>query len=215
MALIKSLGLLAASILAAALSRIVVEEIGAWSPSIIHNLIKLAVSLLPENRRERFEEEWQSHVNEVPGIVGKLLVAAGLVIAAYKMAHTAQRDEMVEDWLQKVVHLQDSNSKLIMAVNAMRDGESLTSEERIKLKPHLDQLSAILDPRKTLIDDLAAAVSLYSVAPKSLAQKLLHRRIRREIQENFDEVSRGAEQMNEKSDQLMKVMGELSERRNN
>jgi len=40
---------------------------------------------LPPTQRERFEEEWQGHINEVPGDIGKLTVALGFLRAARKM----------------------------------------------------------------------------------------------------------------------------------
>ncbi len=95
MALIAGLGLFVVSIFVAALSRIAVEEITAWTPSFIRSLIRFAVERLPKNKRERFEEEWQSHVNEVPGQVGKLLVALGFLIAAYDFSFTDRRNRML------------------------------------------------------------------------------------------------------------------------
>jgi lipopolysaccharide/colanic/teichoic acid biosynthesis glycosyltransferase len=41
---------------------------------------------LPEDQRERFAEEWPSHVNEVPGDISKLLVACGFFLASLKMS---------------------------------------------------------------------------------------------------------------------------------
>ncbi len=79
---------LVVGVLTAALSKILVGEIGAWCPRIVRNLIKLAVARLPENQQDRFDEEWQSHVNEVPGTVGKLLAAAGFLLAAHNLAKT-------------------------------------------------------------------------------------------------------------------------------
>ncbi len=61
--------------------------------SITRSLIKLAVAWLPRSQRERFGEEWQSHVNEVPGKVGKLLCCVGFLFAAYNMALTMERKQ--------------------------------------------------------------------------------------------------------------------------
>ena len=207
MALIKGLGLLVASILAAVLSRIVVEEVGAWSPSIVRSLIKLAVARLPENQRARFEEEWQSHVDEVPGTVGKLLAAAGFSLAARKMAPTAQRSRIVEDWLQKVARLEDSRSKIIMVISTIRDANGLGPDLRIELKPHMDRLSSLGSERKELQDQLAAVVSAYSVPPTSLAANLLDGRKRRLVQKTLDQALRGAEEVSKKSDQIIKALG--------
>ncbi len=210
MALIKSLGLLVASIFAAALSRMAVEEIGAWTPSITRRLIKCAVLRLPENLRTRFEEEWQSHVYEVPGTVVKLLASAGFLLAAQKMALTAQRGRMIEGWCRKVTEFQASHSKLTMVVAALQEGTGLTSEERIKIRPHLDELSSHLGPHKELHDQLAASVSALSVRRPSIVRDLLSRRLRKAVQQNFDEASRRAVQMNEMGDKIMNLLTERS-----
>jgi hypothetical protein len=41
---------------------------------------------LPESQRKRFTEEWQCHVDEIPGEVGKLIVAFGFLRASSKMS---------------------------------------------------------------------------------------------------------------------------------
>ena len=66
----------------------------AVGSSITRSLIKLAVAWLPRSQRERFGEEWQSHVDEVPGKVGKLLCCVGFLFAAYNMALTTRRDRL-------------------------------------------------------------------------------------------------------------------------
>ena len=44
--------------------------------------------MLPEDHRERFKEEWQSHLDETPGKLGKLLVALGFLLAAFRISHS-------------------------------------------------------------------------------------------------------------------------------
>jgi lipopolysaccharide/colanic/teichoic acid biosynthesis glycosyltransferase len=78
--------LAALGILAAALSRQLTDEFKAWAPWIIKYIIDRAVRQLPEDQRERFAEEWPSHVNEVPGDISKLLVACGFFIASLKIS---------------------------------------------------------------------------------------------------------------------------------
>lgn len=114
MALIASVGLFMLSVLAAALSRMIVSEVDAWSPSIIRYLVKLAAARLPMKHRGRYEEEWQGHVNEVPGVVGKLFAAAGFLLAANKMALTVQ-DYGAEDFAETLGILTDSGFRLRMA----------------------------------------------------------------------------------------------------
>jgi len=69
-------------IVAAAASRLLADEFKAWIPWTVDRLIRRAVGRLPADRRERLNEEWRSHVNDVPGEVGKLAVALGTLLAA-------------------------------------------------------------------------------------------------------------------------------------
>jgi Bacterial sugar transferase len=67
-------------------SRQLTDEMKAWTPWTIERILRSAVSVLPESERERFEEEWCSHIDEVPGQIGKLYTACGFLLAARKMA---------------------------------------------------------------------------------------------------------------------------------
>ncbi|MGA8610701.1 MAG: sugar transferase [Xanthobacteraceae bacterium] len=73
-------------LLGTAISRQMTDEFKAWTPWIIRHIIDCAVRMLPKNRRERFAEEWPSHVNDIPGDIGKLIFALGCVIAALEIA---------------------------------------------------------------------------------------------------------------------------------
>jgi len=86
MALITGLALFASSVLVAVLSRLAADEFRAWNPTIIRSILRTAVLRLPEAQRERFAEEWAGHLSEVPGEIGRLLVAVGFVLAAHKIA---------------------------------------------------------------------------------------------------------------------------------
>ena len=127
-------------VLTAALSKILVGEIEAWCPWIVRSLIKLAVARLPENQRARFDEEWQSHVNEVPGTVGKLLAAADLLRAAHNLSQGLEHFASVkakklptpEDAEQKkeqeslplIDWMNHDDSANYLAVSAIRDREA-------------------------------------------------------------------------------------------
>ena len=63
---------LLAEILRASVSRVLSEELKEWIPWVIERTISSAVSMLPNRERERYEEEWRSHVNELPGQLWKL-----------------------------------------------------------------------------------------------------------------------------------------------
>lgn len=54
-------------------------------PSLTRQLLDLATKRLPEDQRERFAEEWQSHINEVSGDLRKIVFALGCVSAAQNM----------------------------------------------------------------------------------------------------------------------------------
>jgi hypothetical protein len=85
MAVIMAVVLFLVGTLGTAVSRLLTDEFKAWIPWIIQRVIRRAVVRLPASQRERFEEEWQSHVNEVPGDVGKLTVALGFLTAARRI----------------------------------------------------------------------------------------------------------------------------------
>ena len=67
------------------MSRLVSDEMKEWMPWLIEPIIASAVSMLPENERDRREEEWRSHFNEVPGQLGKLGEACSLLLGARKI----------------------------------------------------------------------------------------------------------------------------------
>jgi hypothetical protein len=92
--------------------------------------IKLAVARLPEKLRERYAEEWQSHVNEVPGVIGKVFDAARFSLAADKMVRIERHTNEAESWRQKVAQLEDLQSRMSTvadALNAIRDLKELAS----------------------------------------------------------------------------------------
>jgi hypothetical protein len=73
-------------IFAAVLSRQLTDEFKAWTPWIIKHLVSRAVRRLAEEERNRCEEEWLSHVNELPGEIGKIMAALGFLYAAQEMS---------------------------------------------------------------------------------------------------------------------------------
>jgi exopolysaccharide production protein ExoY len=70
----------------AVFSKLLADEFKAWAPSLVARIIAAAVRKLPAEKRERFSEEWKSHVNEVPGDIGKFVAACGCLTAAWKIA---------------------------------------------------------------------------------------------------------------------------------
>jgi hypothetical protein len=86
MAAIVVIGIFFVGVLGAALSRQCGDEFKAWVPWIIKLLLQRAIARLPQGQRERYAEEWRSHLDQIPGEIGKLIVAIGLLSAARKMS---------------------------------------------------------------------------------------------------------------------------------
>lgn len=86
MGLIGSVLLGALAILGAVCVKVFADEFKAWAPTIVAKIIEAAVRTLPAELRERFSEEWPSHIDQIPGDVGKITVACGFLIAAFDMA---------------------------------------------------------------------------------------------------------------------------------
>lgn len=177
MALITGLGLFLVSVLTAALSRTVAQEIEAWCPSITRSLTKLAVGRLPEGQRERFDEEWQSHVSEVPGKIGKIVVALGFLFAAHNMALTGRRNQVVESLSRTLEQFDEAYSTTTMALgriqNRVQNDETLRQEILLFLVKKLSSCqSAIQEWRNRLAAHVAAA----SATPQTLIANLFYTR---------------------------------------
>jgi hypothetical protein len=83
------------SIATAASSKILADEFTAWRPHLTKKLITLAVRRLPEEQCERYREEWLSYVEEIPGELGKLLAAVGLLWAGIKLRSVLRRGSRI------------------------------------------------------------------------------------------------------------------------
>jgi hypothetical protein len=60
------------TILTAAAVGVLVEEAKAMLPWLSDRVLRTAVRLLPDDRKERYLEEWASHLADVPGPISKL-----------------------------------------------------------------------------------------------------------------------------------------------
>ncbi len=74
------------------LGKLFADEFRAWLPWIQERAIQTAVRRLRPDQRERYNEEWRSHLNEVPGEIAKTLVAIGFVRAAKEMSPRQEHD---------------------------------------------------------------------------------------------------------------------------
>ena len=71
--------------LAAVLNGLSGGALQAWIPRFTGRLLEIAAIRLPYDQRERFAEEWASHINEVSGDFGKIAFAWGCVSAAQQI----------------------------------------------------------------------------------------------------------------------------------
>jgi lipopolysaccharide/colanic/teichoic acid biosynthesis glycosyltransferase len=74
------------SIITGIVSRVAAEELKAWSPTIVTKFTAIAVDKLPVEQRERLAEEWESHLNAIPGDLSKIVFAFDLIRAARRIS---------------------------------------------------------------------------------------------------------------------------------
>jgi hypothetical protein len=67
-------------------SSILASQIYDGCPRAAKSIVRFAVSRLPSEKRERYSEEWDAHLNECEGKLAPLLAAAGCVIATWQMS---------------------------------------------------------------------------------------------------------------------------------
>jgi len=84
--------LILCSIFTAACSRQMADEFKAWTPWMIGRLIAFAVRLLPEDRRDRYGEEWSSYAAEIPGEIGKIITVLNFSLAALRISFESRNE---------------------------------------------------------------------------------------------------------------------------
>jgi hypothetical protein len=77
------------TIIIAVAGRLMADEVKAWSGWLQKKLRCGAVAKLPAESRERYDEEWQSGVEEIPGEIFKLFYSVGLLWAAFGIRNAA------------------------------------------------------------------------------------------------------------------------------
>lgn len=148
------LGTLLTVVLAACANQ-VAHEFRAWAPWIIKRLIRYAVLGLPEASRERYQEEWSSAIGEVPGDVGKIFEAIGLLFASKRMAAELRAASTRRATALQLTPFDTSDSAFARRVHALeRDlarerelGRQLAADAR---EAHSALLKTLEDARKVL-----------------------------------------------------------------
>ena len=72
--------------LSSLLGRLVADELRAWLPWLQERAIQAAVRKLPTDQQDRYNEEWRSHLNDIPGEIAKTWVAIGFIRAAKEIS---------------------------------------------------------------------------------------------------------------------------------
>jgi hypothetical protein len=91
-----AIGIWMLSVVTAALSRLLAYECKAWVPWLTKWIIRRATAGLPEDQRERYKEEWTSHIGETPGDIGKIVTALDFVRAAKRVStETAKKGPII------------------------------------------------------------------------------------------------------------------------
>ncbi|MGA2814635.1 MAG: hypothetical protein ABSG16_24860 [Candidatus Acidiferrum sp.] len=75
------------------------DEFKAWLPWVSERTLRAAVRTLPKDYQGRYDEEWRSHLEEVPGKFGKIICVLSFIWAGWKMARVANREarELLEE----------------------------------------------------------------------------------------------------------------------
>lgn len=85
------IGALVLAIVVAVLSRLVADDVKAWSPRIAAWLIRQAVAMLPKAYQDRFREEWAEYISDTPGELTRLVAAAGFCVAGFRIQLAERR----------------------------------------------------------------------------------------------------------------------------
>ena len=79
------------TLLLAIVGRFMADEVKAWTGWLHKKLRLMAVAKLPLKCRERYDEEWESGLEEIPGEIFKLIYSVGLIGAALGIRSAAAK----------------------------------------------------------------------------------------------------------------------------
>ena len=81
------------------LAKQLADEIRAWIPWFAKRALNVAIRYLPISEQLRFREEWTSHFEEVPGEIGKLVFALGLISASLVITRNLKQQRLKQEVL--------------------------------------------------------------------------------------------------------------------
>jgi lipopolysaccharide/colanic/teichoic acid biosynthesis glycosyltransferase len=111
----------AGAILIPVTARVVGDDVKEWLPWITQRLVARAVSGLPEEERDRFEEEWWAHINELPGNLAKVYGAWGCLSASKTINRIALSGDTtsIEEVTRRAIELVISIVSLVLVFPLM------------------------------------------------------------------------------------------------
>jgi hypothetical protein len=132
----------------------------AWGPRLSNLLLKIAVNRMSLKLRERMREEWQAHLNALPGGLSKLSAAAGFLLSTFWGFRRYREDETPIEIEERIA------LEVALALN----------QERERVRSALEALTREAEARQVLArQGLEEAVKLWR-ADKNRTQ-LVKRRI--------------------------------------
>jgi lipopolysaccharide/colanic/teichoic acid biosynthesis glycosyltransferase len=78
------------TLLIGVVARFMGDEVKSWFTWLHKSIRRIAVAKLPNNLRERYQEEWESGLDDFPGEIFKLFYSIGLLRAALGIHKAAQ-----------------------------------------------------------------------------------------------------------------------------
>lgn len=147
-----------AGVLVTAFSKQVADEFKAWVPRLVAAVIRCAVRRLREDQRDRYAEEWRSHIDETPGEIGKLIVGLGLLPAAWKLSRISPKPRalQIEDI---VIAMRDQErSKALIEKIPSKTGKFIfrfmTLPALLKRSHIIDEAFQLNEQRRLNIDEM-------------------------------------------------------------
>lgn len=170
MELISSIGVLIAGIAAGIAGHFISHDLYSEAPRFAKRLLAYAVTMLPELDRERYEEEWLSHLSECAGVIGKLRHAIECLLVARKLGRIVALRSTVEPHAVEFVFLSDGQGIAKVSMDSvtalplltiMQEAHSLETPMRSDkpvLSDEIKELFADANVKRTKLVEFKSAV---------------------------------------------------------
>jgi hypothetical protein len=113
---------------------ILANELFAWSPRLSDLLLKIAVNRMSHKLQDRMREEWQAHLNALPGGLSKLSAAAGFLFSTFWGFRRSREDEIERRIAFEVAFaVNREKERIFCALEAQQRDVLAKSEARLEL----------------------------------------------------------------------------------